>query len=143
MTGAYGSGIKKNPAFSWLLFYPPGFGYDQSNLSPLHSGFLLQNRDMFAYPPGTLVNAGATLSLLRLMVLHKYWDILKFLQKQISQDMNALHTLEQYVKLWYSIIIWSRWGVISFMLSSMTSILNDSISEAESVCVHSVIIMNG
>lgn len=94
---------------------------------------------MFGYPPGTLVNAGSTLYLLRLKVLQKYWDVLKFLQKQISQDMNVLHALEQRLKLWYSITFWSRWEVISFKLSSMTSVLNESISEAESVCVHSII----
>lgn len=99
----------KKLAFSTLLlstiFFGRGQGwYDQFNSSPCTlASCRIEKR--FAYQPGALVNAGAALSLLRLMVLYKYWDVWKnILQKQISQDMNTLHSLDQYLKLWYSII---------------------------------------
>lgn len=137
----------KKLTFSTLLlstiFLVGGQGwYDQFNSSPC-TLVSCRIEKMFAYQPGALVNAGAALSLLRLMVLYKYWDVWKnILQKEISQDMNTLHSLDQYLKLWNSIIFWSRWQVISFKLSSVTSIFNDSVSEVESVCVHSIVIMN-
>lgn len=144
MTSAYDSGIQKiclqQASFIHLLFWQ---GYDQFSSNPCTLvSFCRLEMIMFAYPPGTLVNAGAALSLLRLKVLYKYWDVLRFLLKQISQDMNTLHSLEQYLKLWYRIIFWSRWQVISFKPSSVTSVLNDSVSEVESVCVYSIIIMD-
>lgn len=55
------------------------------------------------------------------------------MQNQISQDMNVLRIPEQYLKFGTALLRGAGWEDLSCKLSSMTSALNNDISEVESV----------